>query len=63
MDYMIREFENNLIAMINGCQLPMEVKRLVLTNVLSQVREEANKLIIEQKGAVDAGIREDTVAE
>ena len=66
MDFMIRDFQNKIVELFNKTPLPMEVKRLVLLNILSQVKEEADKLVIEQqieqqKGAADASLSEDPV--
>lgn len=48
MDLMIRQFSNSLIATINESPLPIEVKRLVLKDILAQTSAEADKVIVEQ---------------
>lgn len=48
MDYMIRELKNKIVEDLNEAQLPMEVKRLVLTEILKDVCVIAEQLIQEQ---------------
>lgn len=48
MDYMIRELKNKIVADLNEAQLPMEVKRLVLTEILKDVCVIVEQLIQEQ---------------
>lgn len=48
MDIEIRNFENTLIALVNVTPLPIEVKRLVLRDVLSMTETTANEVIMEQ---------------
>jgi hypothetical protein len=59
MNTMIRNFENSIINFINESGIPFELARVILENVLNQVKEEANKAILEeqkeqQKGEEDA---------
>ena len=59
MNTMIRNFENSIINFINDSGIPFELARVILENVLNQVKEEANKAILEeqkeqQKGEEDA---------
>ena len=44
-DLKIRLFRQDLINYINSVELPMEVKRLVLSEVLSQVTNETEKVL------------------
>ena len=44
-DYRIREFKNNIINSINCEPLPLEVKRLVLCDVLHEVTVAADNSI------------------
>lgn len=59
MNLKIRQFENGIINYINESGIPLELARIILENVLNQVKEEANKAILEeqkeqQKGEEDA---------
>lgn len=59
MNLKIRQFENGIINYINESGIPFELARVILENVLNQVKEEANKAILEeqkeqQKGEEDA---------
>lgn len=59
MNSKIRSFENSIISFINDSGIPFELARVILENVLNQVKEEANKAILEeqkeqQKGEEDA---------
>ncbi len=42
----VREFENTLVNFINQSPLPIEVKRLVVNDVVHQLDKEASKVII-----------------
>lgn len=44
----IRQFSIAITNFINQNQLPMEVKRLVLKDILNQVETETNKMITEE---------------
>lgn len=48
-DLKIREFKNNIIAYMNSTELPLEVKRLVLSEILHEttmlVNNDITKLI------------------
>lgn len=59
MNLKIRQFENGIIKYINDSGIPFELARVILENVLNQVKGEANKAILEeqkeqQKGEEDA---------
>lgn len=47
MDLAIREFTEHLISEINMATLPIEVKRLVLKDICSQVEKTADKIIMQ----------------
>ena len=49
MNTMIRNFENSIINFINDSGIPLELARVILENVLNQVKEEANKAILEEQ--------------
>lgn len=44
----IREFSQAIINFVNQSTLPMEVKRLALKDILSQVEAETNKVLTEE---------------
>ena len=45
MDCQIRDFEDEIIGVINTSNLPMEVKRLAIVEILHKVEAESNKII------------------
>ena len=47
MDLAIRKFTEKLISEINATALPIEVKRLVLKDICSQVEKTADKLYMQ----------------
>lgn len=65
MDFEIRKLEAKLIEDINNSQIPIEVKRLVLAEVMEKVVSEANKIVQmqaqEEAKGEDNGIREDSM--
>ena len=48
MDYIIRKFKADLINMINESILPIEVKRMVLSEVEEEARKKADEIVAEQ---------------
>lgn len=42
----IRELEDNIIALLNASDVPIEVKRLIVSNVYNLVTKEADKTIV-----------------
>ena len=44
----IREFSQAIINFVNQSTLPMEVKRLVLKDIMAQVEEETTKVLTEE---------------
>lgn len=45
MDLQIRQFQTGLIDYINKSTLPMEVKRLVIKDILLQIERASNEFI------------------
>lgn len=41
----IREFEQVIVNLFNGCGLPMEVKRLILNDIAGQINRAADNQI------------------
>lgn len=54
----IREFSQAIINFVNSSTIPMEVKRIALKDILTQVEEEANKVLTEELKAREAAQRE-----
>ena len=44
----IREFSQSIINFINTSQLPIEVKRLALKDIMTQIETETNKVLTEE---------------
>ena len=44
-DYEIREFKNNIINYMNSVPIPLEVKRLVLSDILNETTKAADENI------------------
>lgn len=59
MDLEIRLFEENLVSTINESQLPIEIKRLVVANILTKIESEAYRIINEQAQAKESEVEED----
>ncbi len=53
MNLMIRQFREHIIAEINASQLPIEVKRLTLAEIMKQIEEVADN-VIKQELAMQA---------
>lgn len=49
MDLLIRAFEETVVSVVNGSDLPLEVKRLVIAEVLHKVEVESNRIILQTK--------------
>lgn len=45
MNKRIRELEDRIIATLNESDVPIEVKRLIISNVLNLVMKESDKVI------------------
>ena len=41
----IREFEQSIINLFNGCGLPMEIKRLIVNDIAEQINRAADNQI------------------
>lgn len=41
----IREFEQEIVNLFNGCGLPMEVKRLIVNDIAGQINRAADNRI------------------
>lgn len=45
----IRQFKDSIVAMTNACPLPIEIKRLVFSEIQTQILEAANEMIAKEK--------------
>ena len=41
----IREFEQSIVNLLNGCGLPMEIKRLIVNDIAEQINRVADNQI------------------
>lgn len=48
MNKRIRQLQDDLISLLNGSNLPVEVKRIVLANTLGLVEKEADRAILSE---------------
>ena len=48
MDLLIREFKNSIISFVNQSDLPMEIKRLCLSEILKDVSDAPDAVIKDQ---------------
>ena len=42
----IRQFRESIIAMTNACPLPIEIKRLVFSEIQTQINSESDRIIL-----------------
>ena len=57
----IREFENNIINFINASSdVPIEVKHLVLKDILQQVEAEANRHVIAEREQMQENLKKES---
>lgn len=57
----IREFENDIINFINASvDIPIEVKYLVLKDILHQVEAEANRNIIAEREQMQENLKKES---
>lgn len=57
----IREFENDIINFINASvDIPIEVKHLVLKDILHQVEAEANRNVIAEREQMQENLKKES---
>lgn len=57
----IREFENDIINFINASvDIPIEVKHLVLKDILHQVEAEANRHVISEREQMQENLKKES---
>lgn len=52
MNKEIRELNNDLVTTLNGSNIPIEVKRLVVLNIYNQLEKEADNAILNESRAI-----------
>lgn len=45
----IRQFRDSIIAMTNACPLPIEIKRLVFSEIYTHINAESDRIIIAER--------------
>lgn len=58
LDIQIRQFRDELLEKVNGTELPLEVKRLVLNEILHAVSEASDTFINNQKQSIISQLAE-----
>lgn len=58
LDIQIRQFRDELLEKVNGTELPLEVKRLVLNEILHAVSEASDTFINSQKQSIISQLAE-----
>ena len=48
MNYKMRDLEDRVISLLNGSDVPIEAKRLIIQNVLNLITKQADKVIMEE---------------
>lgn len=54
----IRQFRDAIIATTNASPLPIEVKRLVFSEIQTQINQESDRIIIEERKEAEKQIKE-----
>lgn len=54
----IRQLRDSIIAITNASPLPIEVKRLVFSEIQTQINQESDRIIIEEKKEAEKQIKE-----
>ena len=57
MDKLIREYEDKILNATNETLLPLEVKKIVLQNVMLLVEREADKIIKQQSEQIESEVK------
>ncbi len=60
MNKEIRQLQDDLISLLNGSNVPIECKRLILANTLTLVEKEADKAIVGELIVKENGDAEST---
>ena len=54
----IREFRNALIEIVNAGEIPIEVKKIILSEMLLQIEKQANEQVVLEFGLREAQKKE-----
>lgn len=54
----IRQLRDSIIAITNASPLPIEVKRLVFLEIQTQINQESDRVIIEERQEAEKQIKE-----
>lgn len=54
----IRQLRDSIIAITNSSPLPIEVKRLVFSEIQTQINQESDRIIIEERKEAEKQIKE-----
>ncbi len=54
----IRQLRDSIIAITNASPLPIEVKRLVFSEIQTQINQESDRIIIEERKEAEKQIKE-----
>lgn len=54
----IRQLRDSIIAITNANPLPIEVKRLVFSEIQTQINQESDRIIIEERKEAEKQIKE-----
>ncbi len=54
----IRRLRDSIIAITNASPLPIEVKRLVFSEIQTQINQESDRIIIEERQKAEKQIKE-----
>ena len=63
MNFAIRKLRDDIINLINGSKLPIEIIRLILREILVEVDNKATLIISEEMKKINEEIEEDAVHE
>lgn len=54
----IRQLRDSIIAITNASPIPIEVKRLVFSEIQTQINQESDRIIIEERKEAEKQIKE-----
>lgn len=63
MNFAIRKLRDDIINLINGSKLPIEIIRLILREILVEVDNKATLIISEEMKKINEEVEDDAVSE
>lgn len=63
MNFAIRKLRDDIINLINGSKLPIEIIRLILREILVEVDNKATLIISEEMKKINEEVKDDAVHE